>query len=151
MLLLGGEMRMPSALQPFPHKEKPMYRIRALLCVAWLVAELCLLASYGNAQVCGGPLICNERISGDAGATWVTANDQEYVTVVPGVGIVSNVRGALSAIGHSPDVNSFGEVVYVQDVRNDAGENVQHIFSTVRGQLTFVTDTRGATSPSINT
>jgi hypothetical protein len=128
-----------------------MYRTPALLCVPWLVAELCLLASYGIAQVCRGPLICNERLSGDIGSPQVTANDQEYIILVPGRGYVSNVRGVvLPEDVHSPDVNSLGEIVYVQNVRNNAGENVQQIFSTVRGQLTFVTDTRGATQPSIN-
>jgi hypothetical protein len=74
----------------------------------------------------------------DAGATGVTANDQEYLTVIPGMGIVSNVRGVLSASGHSPDVNSLGEVVYVRDVPNNTGQNIEQIFSTVRGQLTFI-------------
>src|SRR5262245_34838927 len=105
----------------------------------------------GMQQVCGGPLICNERLSGDIRTSQVTANDQEYIILVPGRGYVSNVRGVvLPEDVHSPDVNSLGEIVYVQNVRNARGENVEQIFSTVRGQLTFVPDPPGATQPSIN-
>jgi len=102
------------------------------------------------AQVCGGPFLYYEKLTGPTGSAGVTANDQEYVIRIAG-GLVSSVRGVLVAASTgSPDMNSLGEVVYIQGVTDQQGQIVQQIFSTTRGQLTFVTVIQGATNPSIN-
>jgi hypothetical protein len=65
--------------------------------------------------------------------------------------IISNIRGVLDE-GLRPDISATGEVVYFKEVIDADGQQCPQIFSTTRGQLTFLEDciNVGAENPSIN-
>ncbi len=111
--------------------------------VVWLAGPV-----VAGAQVCESAVQCVVLYPQDGFGPATNGTELVFNAAVGGLNsIVSNTRGILaSGTNGQADINIHGEVVHV--VQDAFG--IQQVHSTIRGQITNVTDPQGAIFPAIN-